>query len=405
MRTSHRALGVLSIGVLLAASVVAPAQADDLNVPPSRSIVGSTNTGLSGPLAIEIGPNGKTYVTNFASNSISVFASNANGDVAPQRRISGPTSTLTNPRYLDVDKSGYIWVPDDTKVKSFAPTANGDVAPASSFETGMNTFGLAIAPNGKIFVGDSGTIKRFSPSATGPASVERTITGAPLSDVRAMDVDRHGRVWVANGFDKSVLAIDPNSSGSPTVLRQIKGSNTGITHVDDVAVDRAGRIYIVDEFSKTVRVFASNANGNVEPIKVLGGPATGLAQPAGIAVRDNLEILVANYGSNAVLTFNRLFAIEPSAPRSLKVSGSSKSANRTISWKSPSANGGAAITQYRIVVKKGSKTLVTKTVSGSTRSYTVNRSKLRNGTNKVLIHAKNSAGWGKTSTKTFQVKK
>src|SRR5690606_15909671 len=105
--------------------------------------------------------------------------------------------------------------------------------------------------------------------------------------------------------------------------------------------------------------------------------------------------------------FAKLFddRAKPGKVRSVKVKGTSKAKKRTIVWKAPKSDGGAKITAYRVVVKKGNKTLLTKNVKGSQRKLVVKRGKRSKGTHVVPIRAKNVKGAGPVATKKFKVKK
>ena len=56
-----------------------------------------------------------------------------------------------------------------------------------------------------------------------------------------------------------------------------------------------------------------------------------------------------------------------------------------------------------MIVKKGTATLYSKYVT--TRSYTLLRSKLKNGTNKVYVYAYNKIGSSPSASTSFTVKK
>ncbi len=116
------------------------------NVTPSRIISGAT-TSLSNPYGLWLDSvNDRLYVSSSHNSAILVFdnASSANGDIAPSRVISGPTTTLSRPRsiWLDSDQL-YVADADLNKINVYnnASTANGDVAPArviSGANTGLN---------------------------------------------------------------------------------------------------------------------------------------------------------------------------------------------------------------------------------------------------------------------------
>ncbi|WP_262848716.1 hypothetical protein [Mumia quercus] len=407
---------------LIAGSLVAvgpSATADDVNihVAPIRTIKGPTNTGLAGPVDLDV-RDGKIFVSNADDRSLSVFAAGANGDVRPLRRISGAASLITNPHDVSVDSAGFTWVADLDRVFAFAPTADGNVAPDAVFDPGINPYGIAVDRSNKVNVSDLvKTIRVFPISATGTPAAERTITSSHLTNARGLAVDGANRLWVANGLGASVVAFAPGAIGDAEPVRVIKGPRTQIQFATDVALDAAGRVYVVDHHAKNVKVFAATANGDVAPIKVLGGPAAALTMAAGAAVAREGTLVVADYGGDDISSFAPLFAPVttkpvpkpavkvPGKPRALKVAGKRGAKTRKVSWRAPSSNGGARITGYRLVVKRGNKTLVKRTFGASRRSFTLKRAKLRSGRVTVFVKAKNAKGYGKNATKSFRVRK
>jgi len=93
------------------------------------------------------------------------------------------------------------------------------------------------------------------------------------------------------------------------------------------------------------------------------------------------------YGSAAAVTLKTKPLTKPSAPRSLKVSKTTRTSGK-VSWRAPADNGGTKITGYRIV-KPGKDA----TVKASARSYTVK--KLKAGRSYTIkVRAKNAKGYG-----------
>jgi hypothetical protein len=95
----------------------------------------------------------------------------------------------------------------------------------------------------------------------------------------------------------------------------------------------------------------------------------------------------------------------PGHVQSLKVTGAKKAKRRAVTWSPPRNTARADLTTYRIVVKKGKKRLVVKTITASRTSIKVKRSKLRVGKHKVVVRAINGSLLGPVTSTTFRVRK
>jgi hypothetical protein len=108
----------------------------DGNVAPNRNITGAATTlNYSWGGWVDVGRN-EWFVVNYLGNSITVFAnaSTATGNVAPTRTISGAATLLSNPAGVLYDSANdrlYVanWGSSAILVWNNASTANGNVAP------------------------------------------------------------------------------------------------------------------------------------------------------------------------------------------------------------------------------------------------------------------------------------
>jgi DNA-binding beta-propeller fold protein YncE len=106
------------------------------NVAPGRTISGS-NTTLKGPFGAWLdSSSNRLYVANVEDNSILVFnnANTVNGNVAPDRTISGSNTTLSAPEgiWLDLTTNQlYVANGNNKSILVFnnASTVNGNVTP------------------------------------------------------------------------------------------------------------------------------------------------------------------------------------------------------------------------------------------------------------------------------------
>ena len=121
------------------------------NVSPIRTISGS-NTRLKTPIGVALDADNNIYVAN-VNNSVTVYAAAANGNVAPIQAIAGPSTGLKSPRGIALGPDGRIyvmngWNGQKGSVTVYATGANGNVAPIQNIH-GSKT-GLAEPLGGAV---------------------------------------------------------------------------------------------------------------------------------------------------------------------------------------------------------------------------------------------------------------
>jgi sugar lactone lactonase YvrE len=151
------------------------------DVPPLRTITGPlTFLSLPGgaPFGIAIASDGSIVVSTAVSgaSAIAVFAPGAEGNVAPQRTITGSATQLDNNRALVLDAAGRIYASnlEDESAGSgsqtiYAANASGNAAPIERLTgatTGMNNvYYIALDAHGNLWVVNNGATK------SGPSSI------------------------------------------------------------------------------------------------------------------------------------------------------------------------------------------------------------------------------------------
>lgn len=177
----------LSSGVCGAAVPVAPSAA----VPAAASV--------AAPVTASVAAKRHLYVGNAATNTITIYDAEANGNAAPARAIGGSKTGIACLEQEAVDLRGYLYVanlsrvprepasctdagPNDVSgdVLVFSPVANGDVAPVRSIAGPATRIdhptAVAVAADGTVYVGSYSTdatgvihssLLRFAPGAAG----------------------------------------------------------------------------------------------------------------------------------------------------------------------------------------------------------------------------------------------
>ena len=177
-------------------------------------------------------------MANYTGNSILLFsnASAADGEIVPNRRISGALTTLNNPSGIFVDTANNrLYVANRTAnsilVFNNASTADGNIvwsrrisggftsldAPSGIFvDTANNRLYVANYTGNSIFVFDNAS------TANGDIPPNRTITGGltTLNGPLGIFVDTtNNRLYVANYTGNSILVFNNASTASVAFLK------------------------------------------------------------------------------------------------------------------------------------------------------------------------------------------
>ena len=210
------------------------------------------------------------------------FRGDANGDVAPVRKIYGPKTQIGLLDALSLDPvHGEIFVPQRDSVLVFSRDADGDVAPLRILkgpDTGIvNAYRVAIDPVRNLMVVSSGGrdgLRIYDRTASGNTKPLRFIRGYGAKDVQIMTIDS----------DTGMIF----GSARPGVLNSEEG-------------DISGR-YLLDDF---VGVWSVYDDGEVLPRLTIGGPGLLLKDVRGLALdKKNKNVIVSDKTLNSVMTFH-----------------------------------------------------------------------------------------------------
>jgi len=169
-----------------------------------RTLEGS-NTRIQHPLAIAVDQVGSLYLAEAGDGPgkgrIEWFAGGLNGNVTPNRVISGRKSGVTDPVGVSMDASGRCFVADrsSNKVLVFDADAVGDAAPVATLEGLRSPGHVFVDPELNVYVINTAdnSVSIFIPSGTQSWTLNATFRSAALHDARAMTVDAAGRIAVA----------------------------------------------------------------------------------------------------------------------------------------------------------------------------------------------------------------
>ncbi len=269
------------------------------------------------------------------SDSITVFAQLANGNVPPIKTIAGSNTELQQPVGPAVDAAHKIYVANTSgggypsgpgSVTVYAAEASGNAAPIRTIAGSKTALaapqGIAVDSRGRIYVsnpiggsGGAGSITVYSAEANGNVAPIRTSISGPntgLNGCHGIAIGPDGGVFVANedggiGGMGSITVFAAKAAGNAEPIRTITGANTGLTNLGSVAVDENGNIYAANLANQSsaaaLTIYPAGANGDIAPTRTISGSNTGLAVPIGVAANERGVIYVANEQSYSITAY------------------------------------------------------------------------------------------------------
>ena len=228
-----------------------------------------------------------------------IFIANENGNVRAYggrnlhyeliRTVEGPHTRIRHPIALTVDMAGSFYLaeagdgPQQARIEWFAAGLNGNVTPnrvISGPHTGITSpHGVAIDASGRLFVADrnSNKVLIFDGDANGDATPIETISG--LHSPERIFVDTELNIYVTNKGDNTISVFTLTGPQSWTSAATI--SSAVLRNPAGVAADAAGRIAVAA--TGGVLFFAAGANGVAQPVVNLRGNTP--MNPMGIFIR------------------------------------------------------------------------------------------------------------------------
>jgi len=272
---------------------------------------------------------GRIYVSNRSTNTITVYAANASGNVPPVAVIGGAKTRLVNPTGIALDASGKIYVLNTgtSAITVYPPLGTGtgfDLTPTAIIagaKTRLATpVALAVDGSGDICVANEstrplvsvehfklGAITVYAAGSNGNVAPSTIISGAATGLILpasiALDSDRD--IYVASFYSdvggtivsQPKISIFPSGSeGDAQPSAVITNGNAAINYFDEIALDSARNIYaggFTNEGQAMVDVFPAGSIGDASPTAQISGADTGLTGFVGLALDsdDNLYVL------------------------------------------------------------------------------------------------------------------
>jgi hypothetical protein len=292
--SSSRSAPRLLVANLAANDVLEFSALDDGDTAP-RTIIGGSGTGIQDPIGIASAPDGRIAVIGDNAIPVSVFDRDASGNVAPIYVIM--CGSMTVPLGGTFDAGNNLYVTNErykSAITEFVPTDKGCVTgnrvingPKSRL---IDPRGIQVDKQGRIFVADSGeqpgAIRVFAAGAVGNTPPTRVIIGKStgLAMPRGLVRDAEGNIYVANFANNTITVYAADANGNALPLRAIGGDKTQLSGPSGLAISSTGTLFVSNLTSNTIVSFAKNASGNIAPKTVIAGRKTLLAGPYNIAL-------------------------------------------------------------------------------------------------------------------------
>jgi len=238
------------------------------------------------PIDVAVDATGEAFVAN-ANGNVRVYSPNPAQRYETFKHYAGSNTGFVHPTAIAVNYAGSFYVADSVdgshgRVEWFSGGANGNLTPdrvITGPDTGIHDpHGVALDGSGRVFVSDrtSNQIVVFAAEATGDATPIARLGG--LHQPGHLSVDAVLNIYVANEADNSIAIF--GTSGPESWTRSTVLTSKSMNQLTGVAVDALGEIAV--GAGSDVLFFAANAHDSADPERTLQGRER--MHPAGIAI-------------------------------------------------------------------------------------------------------------------------
>jgi hypothetical protein len=227
---------------------------------------------------VAVNVRGEIFVTDPAMDRVLVFDANASGAAKPATTIGGAATTILSPSAIAFDSRGDLFVANEGRqgvgasITVYAPEARGNVAPARTITGALTGFSdpvaVAVDSSGATYVIDAAVrdVLVFAPGASGnQAPLRRLAVRGYTARELAIGPDDDVYVFASDGPHGTEEIASFSYGSGPQAHAPITGR--GVYGADWISVDRAGFLHVLSP--GRVYTFAPKASGEAQPASTL----------------------------------------------------------------------------------------------------------------------------------------
>jgi DNA-binding beta-propeller fold protein YncE len=319
-RTTGGLAAAAVAALVLFALVPGPAVADTGTTPALLRTLGGPSHAQMYPSGLEVAPNGDLVVANTGDNAVQRYTS-AGAQIWRIGSHGAGVGEFFNPRDVAVDSRGRVYVADTRNSRIVRLKANGrwDITFAGPSNDRISwPMGITISDD-IVYVADAGKNKARAFTLDGQPvnGVGTTGTGIWTStgncqfpDLRDVDADGRGNIYVANYKGSNIAVLSPNGAclrtfgTNGTGNRQFK-TPYGVRLAKD-PVTRRELVYVADGNNNAVKVWTKRGRF-VAAFGATGQPPTGgtFAELRRVAVAADGDVWAADLWGWRIERFDR----------------------------------------------------------------------------------------------------
>jgi streptogramin lyase len=207
------------------------------------------------------------WVGNGANGSRNAFNS-AGVPLSQSGFVDGLTGSELS---VAIDSSSNAWALDSSAdgISELSPSGTVVEQPSQFASANLKfPLGMAFDKSGMLWVGDDTGLTRISP--TGPVALKLAIPSAQGEGVGDVEVDGNGNIWATN-FDNNQL-VKLNSAGVP-IFGVAGVSGGGLMSPEGIAIDAQNNVWVANANGSNISKFANNG----QPLSATGFVGGGLS--------------------------------------------------------------------------------------------------------------------------------